>query len=130
MSVYEKNLLDALRRRSLKAVCLGGGFYLRLGTRLLAKAAFTHRGGYADALRLTVLNRHTGPIDFVTIPFWELPKCEDRTAHVHEEDLALCVQRPMPDMDALADKMLEYLALFRDMDDSISRCAAPDIGKR
>lgn len=130
MCGYEKEFLDALRRRSLEAVCLGGGYYLRLGGGLLAKAAFICKGGYAGGLCLTVINRITGPIDSVAIHFWELPKAEERETDA--EDISLCVYRPTPDMNALAEKMLEYLNLFRDTNcfKPIVRCAAPDSGRR
>lgn len=111
---YEKEFLDALRRRSLEAVCLGGKYYFRLGDSLLAKAAFTYRGGYAGGLRLTIINRSTGPIDSVAIYFWELPSNPEKRNRDQEGDLSLCVYRPTPDMDALAEKALEYLDLFRD----------------
>ena len=116
MCGYEKEFLDALRRRSLEAVCLGGGYYLRLGGGLLAKAAFICKGGYAGGLWLTVINRDTGPVDSVEIHFWELPKAEERETDT--EDISLCVHRPMPDMNALAEKALEYLELFQDANDS------------
>lgn len=132
MHSYEKGFLDALRRRTLEAVRLGGGYYLRLGGGLLAKAEFTHSGGYANGLRLTIINRYTGPVDSVTVHFWELPKDAGNRAHVREEDPSLCIHRPMPDMDALAGKVLEYLDLFRDTNDSelTARCAVPDSGRR
>lgn len=118
MCGYEKEFLDALRRRSLEAVCLGGGYYLRLGGGLLAKAAFICKGGYAGGLHLTVINRDTGPVDSVEIHFWELPKNTEKRDHSREEDISLCVHRPMPDMNALAEKALEYLELFRDTNGS------------
>lgn len=118
MCGYEKEFLDALRRRSLEAVCPGGGYYLRLGGGLLAKAAFICKGGYAGGLRLTVINRDTGPVDSVEIHFWELPKNTGKRDHIREEDISLCVHRPMPDMNALAEKALEYLELFRDTNGS------------
>lgn len=118
MCGYEKEFLDALRRRSLEAVCLGGGYYLRLGGGLLAKAAFICKGGYAGGLRLTVINRDTGPVDSVEIHFWELPKNTGKQDHVREEDISLCVHRPMPDMNALAERALKYLELFRDTNGS------------
>ena len=118
MCGYEKEFLDALRRRSLEAVCLGGGYYLRLGGGLLAKAAFICKGGYAGGLRLTVINRDTGPVDSVEIHFWELPKNTGKRDHACEEDISLCVHRPMPDMNALAERALEYLELFQDANDS------------
>lgn len=118
MSNYKEELLDALRRHSLEAVCLGGGYYLRLGGALLAKAVFTHSGGYADGLRLTVINRTAGPVDSVTIHFWELPKAVENGSCGREGDAFLCVQRPMPDMEALAEKALEYLGLFQEPDNS------------
>ena len=114
MCGYEKEFLGALRRRSLEAVCLGGGYYLRLGGGLLAKAAFICKGGYAGGLRLTVINRDTGPIDSVEIHFWELPKNTENRDLIREEDISLCVHRPMPDMNALAERALKYLELFRD----------------
>lgn len=118
MCGYEKEFLDALRRRSLEAVCLGGGYYLRLGGGLLAKAAFICKGGYAGGLRLTVINRDTGPVDSVEIHFWELPKNTEKRDHAREEDISLCVHRPMPDMNALAERALKYLELFRDTNGS------------
>lgn len=118
MLQYEKAFLDALRRRSLEAVCLGGKYYFRLGGGLLAKAAFTYRGGYAGGLRLTIINRNTGPIDSAAIQFWELPSDTEKRDRIREEDLSLCVYRPTPDMDALAEKVLEYLDLFRDINSS------------
>lgn len=132
MCGYEKEFLDALRRRSLEAVCLGGGYYLRLGGGLLAKAAFICKGGYAGGLRLTVINRDTGPVDSAAIHFWELPKNTEKQDQVREEDILLCVHRPTPDMDALAEKTLEYLELFQDANGSkiLNRCAAPDRGRR
>lgn len=102
MCGYEKEFLDALRRRSLEAVSLGGRYYLRLG------------GG----LRLTVINRDIGPVDSVEIHFWELPKNTGKRDHVREEDISLCVHRPMPDMNALAERALKYLELFRDTNGS------------
>ncbi|WP_297999433.1 hypothetical protein [uncultured Oscillibacter sp.] len=118
MGNYKEDLLGALRRHSLEAVCLGGGYYLRLGGAFLAKAAFTHSGGYADGLRLTVINRSSGPVDSVTIHFWELPKAVENGSHSHEDDAFLRVQRPVPDMDALTEKALEYLGLFQEPDNS------------
>lgn len=118
MNNYREELTGALRRRSLEPTYLGGGHYLRLGGGLLAKAEFTYSGGYANGLRLTMINQYAGPIDSVTIHFWELPKNAGKQAHIREEDLSLYVQRPMPDMDALAEKVQEYLNLFRETDNS------------
>ena len=118
MGNYKEDLLGALRRHSLEAVCLGGGYYLRLGGAFLAKAAFTHSGGYADGLWLTVINRSSGPVDSVTIHFWELPKAVENGSHSHEDDAFLRVQRPVPDMDALTEKALENLGLFQEPDNS------------
>ena len=108
-----QELKKALERRHPDTVCLGGVCYLRLDGGNLAKAEFTSRGGSYNGLRLTVLNRRSGPVDSVTVSFWDLPRGGRKAVPDHEESIAWDIARAVPDIDALSELAEEYLCLFR-----------------
>ncbi len=111
-----QELREAMRERHPDTVCLGGVCYLRLDGGNLAKAEFTSSGGNYSGLRLTVLNCRTGPVDSVTLSFWELPRNPKKASSGCGEAAAWDVCRPSPDICALAEMAEEYLRLFREPD--------------
>ncbi len=111
-----QELREAMSRRHPDAVCLGGACYLRLGSGNLAKAEFTSSGRNYSGLRLTVLNQRTGPVDSVTISFWELPRSAERPTPDSEGKEAWDIYQPSLDIDALSEAVEEYLRLFREPD--------------
>ncbi len=111
-----QELREAMRGCHPDMVCLGGVCYFRLDGGNLAKAEFTASGGNYSGLRLTVLNCRTGPVDSVTLSFWELPRSPKKVSPGCEEAAAWDVCRPSPDISALAEVAEEYLRLFREPD--------------
>ena len=111
-----QELLASMGRRHPEAVCIGGVCYFPLDRRNLAKAEFTSNGGNYNGLQLTILNRCTGPVDSVTIHFWELPHSTKRTANGCDERAAWDIYRSLPDIGALSEAAEEYLRLFREPD--------------
>ncbi len=111
-----QELREVMSGRHPDIVCLGGVCYLRLDGGNLAKAEFTSSGGNYNGLRLTVLNCRTGPVDSVTLHFWELSRSPTKTPSGCGEAAAWDVYRPSPDISALAEMAEEYLSLFRGPD--------------
>lgn len=111
-----QELREAMGRRHPDAVCLGGVCYFPMDGGNLAKAEFTSSGGIYSGLRLTVLNRRTGPVDSLTVSFWELPRSKKEAPLDCEKKAAWDIYRPVPDIDALSEAAEEYLRLFREPD--------------
>lgn len=111
-----QELRDAMRKRRPDVVCLSGVCYLRLDGGNLAKAEFVSRSGNYDGLRLTVLNRRTGPVDTLTVHLGDLPRSAKSTASDDAENVPWDIYRPLPNIDALTEVVEEYLNLFRDPD--------------
>ena len=111
-----QELREAMHRHHPDAVCLGGVCYFPINGGNLVKAEFISSGGSYNGLRLTVLNRNTGPVDSLTVSFWELPRSTRKTPPDCGKKEAWDIYRPMPDIDALSEVADEYLRLFREPD--------------
>ena len=111
-----EELREAMNGRYPDAVCIGGVCYFPLDSRILIKAEFTSSGGNYNGLRLTVLNRCTGPVDSVTIHFWELPCGTKGTVSGCDGREAWDIYQPSPDIRALSEAAEAYLFLFREQD--------------
>lgn len=100
-----------VRSRHPDAVCLGGACYIRLGGETLAKVELSSCGGSYNGLRLTILNRRTGPVDTITIHSWDALRAAKKECG---EQTEWDVCRSALDIDALWQLAEEYLRLFRE----------------
>ena len=112
---FWQELQTAIRERHPDAICLGGACYLRLDGGNLAKVESASSGGYYDGLRLTVLNRLSGPVDAVSLRSWDMPH-RKRSESTCGENAGWDICRPSPDISALWELAEEYLRLFREPD--------------
>lgn len=107
-----QKIQEFIRKRYPSAVVLGGVGYISLEGGSLAKIESVPSGCGCNGLRVTVINRRTGPVDSLTLHFWGLP------AHVKQkppkEHQAWDIYRPAPDTDALLEMIESYLRLFRE----------------
>ena len=115
MTLVEE-LREAMNKHYPDAVCIGGVCYFPLDSRILIKAEFPSSGGNYNGLRLTVLNRRTGPVDSVTIHFWELPRGTKGTVSGCDGREAWDIYQPPPDIGALSEAAEAYFRLFREPD--------------
>ncbi|WP_300756078.1 hypothetical protein [uncultured Oscillibacter sp.] len=106
----EQTLQDALRRKYPDAVCLGAVSYIPLKGSGLARVEPASNGYGHSGVRIRIINCRAGPVDSVTLRFWELPS---RTKQDSPNEMAWDVYRPTPDIDALLEKLETYLQLFR-----------------
>lgn len=106
-----QTLQDAVRRKYPGAVCLGGVSYIPLKGGGLAKVEPASNGYVHTGVRIRIINCRTGPVDSVTIRFWELPS---RAKQDFPNEMAWDVCRPTPDIDALLEMLETYLQLFRE----------------
>ncbi len=111
-----QQLQEAMSKRHPDVICLNGICYLRLDGGNLAKAEFVSSNGYYNGLRLTVLNRQTGPVDSLTVHLGDLPRSTNRMDSDGREAEAWDTYRPSPNMDALTEVIEKYLSLFRESD--------------
>ena len=111
-----QQLQEAISRYRPDTTCLSGICYFRLDGGNLAKAEFVSSNGYYDGLRLTVLNRQTGPVDSLTVYLGDLPRSTNHTDLDDGETEAWDTYRPSPNMDALTEVIEKYLSLFRESD--------------
>ena len=111
-----QELREAVSGRHPDVVCLGGVCCFPLDDRNLAKAEFVSGRGNYNGLRITILNRHTGPVDSLTVHFWELARSEKKLSSDNRDDAVWDICRPSPDISALWEMAEPYLSLFREPD--------------
>ena len=113
---FGEELRQAVARRRPDAVCLGAVCYVRLDSWNLAKVEFASSGGYYNGITLTVFNRHTGPVDSVTIHSHDLPLRRKRETPGCGSDPEWGICRPALDLDTLWVAAENYLLLFQEPD--------------
>lgn len=110
---FGQELQKIMSKRRPDAICLGSVCYVRLDSERLVKVSLTSRGGNFDGLEVTVLNRHTGPVDSIIIRSWDVPRGKTKKPRC-EGKADWDIYRPTLDIDALWELAEEYLQLFRE----------------